>query len=83
MWPGADRKDFGDNIFTLANDFASDSESRDKHIKKKGRNSERKKNFDVQGVQKWVKFQNVTLTAISLNGKCFENNFVMHICFFF
>ena len=57
-WPGADRKDFGDNIVMLANEFASDTESRDKYIKKKGRNSESKSDFDVQGVQKWVKFRN-------------------------
>ena len=50
----ADRKDFGDNIHLLAKEFASDSTSREKYIRKKGKNRE-KRDFDIQGVQNWVK----------------------------
>ena len=49
-----DRKDFGDNIYLLAKEFASDTDSIDKYIKKKGRTRE-KRDFDIQGVQNWVK----------------------------
>ena len=49
-----DRKDFGDNIYLLAKEFASDTASRDKYVRNKGRNRE-KRDFDIQGVQNWVK----------------------------
>ena len=53
----ADKRDFGDNIYTLAKEFASDTAAQKKYIRKKGRNTKdsEKRDLNLALVQQWVK----------------------------
>ena len=43
-----DRRDFGDTVFMLSEEYKADSESRKKYLRKKGRRTDLKTEFDTE-----------------------------------